>query len=181
MAEETDTTFHEVFSEEISTNFIKLLPWCFFSAVPLHYISDALATVIQQEEYIPATIVLPKLEGSQALDPSGSPAFKTETPPLPVPLLPDTLFVGTPPVGAHSLGSLPAPHRKSRTTLPVTYLAIIMTKGPVSTPKRSKLRVNTALHRVKRTHPHWHQRLGPVPNHKGRNLPVPLSVQPWPP
>ena len=172
--------FHEVFSQAGSTNLIKLLPWCFSSTVPLHYTSEALATTAQQEEDIPATIAVPKLECSQALGPSDSPAYVTGTLPLPVPPLPDISFVGISPIGHPFAHFMPAPHRKGRTTLPVAHLAIIMTRGPVLTPKRLRLGVKTALHRARRTHPHWHQRLGPALIHKGRNLPVPLPVQPRP-
>ena len=82
-----------------------------------------------------------------------------------------------PQFGTYLLCSLPAPHRKSRDALPAAHSVIIATRGTVFTPKRSRLGVNPALNRVRRTHPHWHWRLGPAQNLKGRNLPVPLPVQ----
>ena len=79
------------------------------------------------------------------------------------------------------LSSLPSILRKSRMTLLVAHLVIIMTRGPVLAPKRLKLGVNTALHRVMRTCPNCYHKLGPaLTNNKGRNLPAPLPVQPGP-
>ena len=98
MVKQADATFQEVVSQVSLTNSIKLLPWCFSSVVPLYYMSNVLATTTQQKEDIPATITVPKPEGSQAVDPSDSPASQTETPSLPVPPLPDIPFVGTPSV-----------------------------------------------------------------------------------
>ena len=51
-----------------------------------------------------------------------------------------------------------------------------MTRGPTSTPKRSRLGLNTALHRAMRTCLNYHQKLDPAFNNKkGRNLQAPLS------
>ena len=175
MVEEADATFQEVFSQVRLTDLIKLLPWCISSTVPLHYISRSLATTAQQDEDIPATTTVSDPEGSLALGPSSSPACPTGTLPLPVPPLRNIPFVGTPPVRHHLLSSLPAPHRKSRTTLPAAHMAIIMTSGPMLTPQRLRLGVNTALHRVTRTCLNWYQRLGPALNkNKCRNLPAPF-------
>ena len=66
------------------------------SAVPLHYISGALATTVQQDEDVPATITASKPEGSLAPGPSSSPTHPPGTLPLPVPPLPNISFVGTP-------------------------------------------------------------------------------------
>ena len=64
----------------------------------------------------------------------------------------------------------------------VAYLVIIMTRGSMLTPKRSRPGVTIALHRVMRTGPNWYQKLGPtLANNKGRNLPPALPVQPGPP
>ena len=112
MTKEPDATFYEVFFLLSSTNSIKLPPWCFSSAVPLHYMSDALATAMQQEEDVPATIAAPELEGSQAPDPSDSPVHQTETLPLPVPPLLDIPFVGTPLVGCPFAGFIAGPTQK---------------------------------------------------------------------
>ena len=77
--------------------------------------------------------------------------------------------------GAHLLSSLLSLHRRSKTVLPAVHLTIITTRGPTLTPKRSKLGVNTALHRVMRTCPNWYQELVPALNNEGRNLSVFLS------
>ena len=74
------------------------------------------------------------------------------------------------------MSSLPSPCRKSRTTLLAVHSVIIMTRGPVLTPKRLRLGVNTAEHRVMRTCLNWYQKLGPaLTNNNGRDLPAPLS------
>ena len=112
MAEEADATFHGVFSQVSSTDWIKLLHWCFSSTIPLHYMNDALATTVQQEEDIPVTITVPKPEGSQAPDASDSPGHQTETLPLPVPPLPYIPFVGTTPVGCPFAGFIASPTQK---------------------------------------------------------------------
>ena len=53
---------------------------------------------------------------------------------------------------------------------------IIVKRGPMSTPKRLRLGVHTALHRVMRTCLNWYWKLGPAfTNNKGRNLPAPSS------
>ena len=58
----------------------------------------------------------------------------------------------------------------------LAHSVIIMTRGPVLNPKRSKLGVNTALHRAMRTCPNWHWKLGQaLTNNKGRNLPAPFK------
>ena len=68
------------------------------------------------------------------------------------------------------------PHaEKSGTTPPVAPLLINTTSRPMSTPKMSRLGVPTALHRAMKICPHWSWRLGPAPNHRGRNLPVPFQ------
>ena len=99
-------TFKRSFPQASLTDSIKLLPWCVSSTIPLHYMSNALATATEQEEVIPVSIAVPKPEGSQAQDPSDSPAHQTETPPLPVPLLLDIPFVGTALVGCPFAGCI---------------------------------------------------------------------------
>ena len=99
MVKQADATFQEVFSKASLANSIKLLPWCISSAVPLHYMSGALATMLQQDKDIPATTTASKPEGLLAPGPSNSPTHPPRTPPLPVPPLPNIPFVGTPPVG----------------------------------------------------------------------------------
>ena len=90
------TTFQEVFSQPSSTDFIKLLSWCFSSAVSLHHMNEVLATTVQQREAIPVTTATPEPEGSQVQAPSDGPVHQTGTPPLPVSPLLDIPFVGTP-------------------------------------------------------------------------------------
>ena len=99
MTQEGDATFQEVFSMASSTDAIKLLPWCLTSAVPFHYIGEALATAMQQGENSPTTTAAPKVVGSMAGGPSSSPAHPTETLPPLILLLLDIPFVVTPPVG----------------------------------------------------------------------------------
>ena len=96
MVEQTYATFQEVFSQVSSADSIKLLPWYISSAVALHYMSEALATTMQQDDDVPAAS---KPEGSLDPGPSSSPAHPSRTLPLPVPPLPDIPFVGTPPSG----------------------------------------------------------------------------------
>ena len=125
MIKQTEATFQVVISQASLADSIKLLPWCVSAAVSLHYVNGMMAPAMPQDEDVPAAS---KPEGSPALGPSSSPVHPSRTPPLPVPPLQDIPLVGTPPVG-HSFAE---------------DLAI-------STKKRSKLGVNTALHRVMRT------------------------------
>ena len=97
-----------------------------------------------------------------------------------MPCLLDIPLVGTPPVGHPFPGFIVDPMQKSGTALPAAHLVIFARSRPLSISKKSRLGVNTALYRLRRTCPHWHWRPGPAPKHKGRNLPVPLPVQPRP-
>ena len=126
------------------------------------------------------TSTVPEPESSQVLDPSDSPIHHTGTPPPPVPPLLDIPFVGTPLVGCPFAGVIINPAQKKWDFSSSSTFGDHCYKQTHVTPKRSKLGVNSALHRAMRTCPHWHQRLGPAPNHKGRDLPVPLPVQPRP-
>ena len=63
--------------------------------VPLCYMSRMMATVMQQDEDIPAAS---KAEGSLVPGLSSSPVHPPRTPPLPVPHLLDIPLVGTPPL-----------------------------------------------------------------------------------
>ena len=96
MMQEANATFQEVFSMVSLTDSIKLLPWCVSSAVPFHYMSEVLATAMQQNKNIPTTTTIPKPQGSPALGPSSSPAHPTGILPPLVPLLLDIPFVGIP-------------------------------------------------------------------------------------
>ena len=164
-------------SQLSSANLIKLLPWCVSSTVPLHYMRDVLPTTTHYEEHIPSTITVPKPDSSPALGPSDSPACPTGTLPLPVPPYQLSLLLALPLWDTHLLSSLPVPPRKSGTALPVVHSAIIMTRGPMLTPKILRLGVNTALHMVMKTCPNWYQRPDLSLNNEGRNLPTPLLVQ----
>ena len=82
---------------------------------------------------------------------------------------------------AHLPDSLLASCIKSGTAPPAVHLVINATTESMLIPKRSRLGVNKALQRVMRTCLNCHWRLGPALNHKGRNLPVPLPIQPRPP
>ena len=114
MAKEADATFHEVFSQASSTDLFKLLPWYFSSAVPLHYMSNALATATQQEQDVPTTIAVPEPEGSQAPDPSDCPPHQPLSSDFTSPStpLPDIPFVGTTLVGCPFAGFIANPTQK---------------------------------------------------------------------
>ena len=109
MVKQADANFQEVFSQVSLADSMKLLPWCISSAVLLHYMSRALATTAQQDEDVPATTTASEPKDSLAQGPSSSQACLPRTPPLPVPSLPDILFVGTPPVGCPFAEFLPIP------------------------------------------------------------------------
>ena len=66
MTKEGNTTFEEVFSVASSTDSIKLLSWCVSSAVPFCYISEVLATAMQQGKNVESTAL-------QHLSQKGSP------------------------------------------------------------------------------------------------------------
>ena len=59
MTQEGNTTFQEVFSMVNLTDSIKLLSWCISSAVPFHYMSEALATAMQQGKNVQSTTTAP--------------------------------------------------------------------------------------------------------------------------
>ena len=102
MAEEVDAIFWEVFSETSSIDLVRLLPWCISTttinpgALPTHYMSEALATTMQQGVEAPVATTTPESRGSQALASMGSPACQTETPPLPILPMSDIPLIGTP-------------------------------------------------------------------------------------
>ena len=180
MAKEADATFQEVFSQVSSTNSIKLLPWCIFSTVPLCYMSEALAPLHDRKRTSLQLSLYLSWRASRLQTPQTVQFVKLElhlfqclpfwiSPLLVLPLL-----------GTHLLDSLLTTHRKGGTTLLAAPSVINAITGPMKTLKRLRLGANTALHRVMKTHPNWYWRLGTVLNHKGRNLPVPLSVQPRP-
>ena len=126
----------------------ELLPQCVSSAVHLCYMTRTMVTAMQQDENIPAGS---NPEGSPVLSPSSSPVHPPRTQPLPVPPLLDIPFVGTPLVGCPFAEFIVISTQKSETALPAVHSTIIRTRGPMLTPKRSKLVVNIALHRAMRT------------------------------
>ena len=101
MAEEVETTFQEVFSETISTDSIRLLSWCISTApnpdtIPIYYMSEVLATIVQHGVDAPMAATAPESEGSWAPASTSSPACQTGTPPpLFLPIL-DIPLVSTP-------------------------------------------------------------------------------------
>ena len=151
-----NATFHEDFSQASSTDVMKLLPWCFSSTVPLHYMSNVLAIAMQQEEDFPVTIAVPEPEKSQAPDPSDSPVHQTETLPLQVPPLQDITFVGIPPVGYPFAGFIASPAQEKWDHFPSSSLGDHHYKRTHVDSQEVRLGVNTVLYRVKRTHLHWH-------------------------
>ena len=143
MAQKGHATFKEVFAMTSIMESIKLLPWCISSAVPSQYISEALAATVQLGENAPATTAAPKPKESTTQGPSGSPAHHSETPPI-IPLLFDLPFMGTLLV-RHPFGEfLTTSTQKNGTAPPVVHSTSITTRGPVLTPKKSKLGVITA-------------------------------------
>ena len=98
MVKQTDTTFQVVFFQASLANSIKLLPWCISSTVPLCYMSRALATTMQQDEYVPGITTASKPDGSPAPGPSSSP----DCPPRTM-LLQNTSFTRYP-ICRHSTG-----------------------------------------------------------------------------
>ena len=143
--------------------------------------NKALATTVQQREDIPVTTTHLSQRAHRPWPPQtvqliklGLHLFQC----LPCWISP---LLALPQLDAHLPDSLSAPHRKVGLLFQWHTSVINATSRPMSTPKRLRLGVNTALQRVMRTCPNWHWRLGPAPNHKGRNLPVPLPVQPRPP
>ena len=63
MAQEANATFQEVFTMVCLTDLIKPLPWCVSSAVLFHYMSEVLATTMQQDENVQTTAAAPEPEG----------------------------------------------------------------------------------------------------------------------
>ena len=153
-----------------------LLPWCVSSTVPLHYMSRALSTTMQQHEDVPATTTVSKPEGSPAPGPSSSPTHPPGTLPLPVSSLLDISFVGTLPVGHPFAGFCAVPTQKKQDCSPCSSLSDHHNKRMHVDSQETRLGVNTTLHRVMRTYSNWYQKLDPaLTNNKGRNLPVPIS------
>ena len=86
----------EVFTMASLWKSIKLLPWCVSSAVPPHYISEALVVATWQGKNTPPSAVAPK---PYELPTLGSSQFSLSNwhSSSPGPLLPDLPFVSTPP------------------------------------------------------------------------------------
>ena len=176
-----DAILQELFSQTDSTNSVKLVPWCVSTVVPLNYMNKALATAVQQRENSPATTTAPESDGSQALASSDSPAHQVGSPPLPVPPMLDIPFVGTPTVSFPFAGFMVNPmHIKGDCSL----------SGTPGDQCRKQIHVDSQDIEVRSEHsstkgdqnpPKWYQRLGLVLTHRGRELPVLLSVQPRPP
>ena len=154
--------------------------------VPLHYMSDALATTAGNRK---RTFQQPSLNLSWRAHrlwmSSDSPAHQNWDSASSRTSLTRYLFL----LALPQLGALicwvhcQSCTEKTRTAFPAAHSAIIIIKGPMLTSKRLRLGVNTALAQNEdRTCTcidiTW---LGPAPNHKGRNLPVPLPVKPRPP
>ena len=107
MAEVVDITFQEVFSEISSTDLVRLLPWYISTAanpnaIPICYMSEALATIMQQGVDAPMATTAPESEGSWALASTSSLVHQTGTPALPLLPVFDLPLFCTPPV-EHSL------------------------------------------------------------------------------
>ena len=163
MAEEVDATFQEVFPETSSTDLFRLLPWCISivnnpDVIPIHYMSEVLATIMQQEVDAPTATTTPESKDSQAPASMSSPACQTGTPSLPfLPML-DIPLVGTLQSGTQSLGSSLIPCTKSGIVPPVAHLMINLARGPVLKLQRLMSAASTALHRAKENHLKHHKR-----------------------
>ena len=88
MVEELDATLCEVFYGISSANSVRLILWCISTTaspdvIPIHHLSEALATAMQHRADALVVTSAPGSEGSQALAPMSSPAHHSETPPLP--------------------------------------------------------------------------------------------------
>ena len=82
MAEEVDTTFWEVFSETSLSDSVRLLPWCIPIAanpgtIPIHYMSEVLATALQKRVDAPAGATASEPEGPKVPGSMSSPAHQT--------------------------------------------------------------------------------------------------------
>ena len=99
MVKQTDATIQEVFSKANTADSIRLQPWCISSTVPLCYMSGVLATAMQQEEDVPATIIASEPEDTLAPGHSSSPIHPPGNPPFCIHPLLDIPFIATPPVG----------------------------------------------------------------------------------
>ena len=96
MAQEGNIAFQEFFAMASLAESIKLLPWCISSAVPPHYISEALAATMWLGENTPATTAAWRPEESPTPGSLSSPTSLTATHPPQAPFLTDLPFVGTP-------------------------------------------------------------------------------------
>ena len=88
-------SFRKFFSITDVTESVKLLPWYMSTALPYHFMGEAVATTTQQSEDTPTTATMSELEGLPVLDPSSSPTCPPRTHPFPLLLLPDSPFEGT--------------------------------------------------------------------------------------
>ena len=107
------------------------------------FMSEALATAVQQEENVPVTISIPETEGSQAPGPSDSLAYQTGSPPLPVTPFPDIPFVGTPPVQHPFLGFRVNPSQEKWDHSP---------SGPLSDQCNKQTHVNSQEVKIRSKH-----------------------------
>ena len=115
---------------------------------PHAYMSEALATAIQQRVDAPAATTTPESEGSQALASMNSPVCQTETPPLPnLPHVGHSSY-WYPKLGAHSLGSLLTPSTQIQIAPSTVQPMINQVRGPVPKPQRLMSAVGVALQRV---------------------------------
>ena len=180
MAKEVDATFQEVFSQASLTDSIKLLPWCISSTFPLCYMSEALATTMQQDEDIPTSTTVPEPEGSLAPGPSNTPAHQTGPLLLPVPPLPDIPFVGTPSNGCPFAGFIASPTQKKWDQSSSNSLGNHHNKRTHVGSQEVEARSENSSAQSDEDTPKLVLEAGPSFKQQG-NLPAPLPVQPGPP
>ena len=177
MVKEADACF-QVFSQVSSTDPISCYPGASPLAVPLHYMSEVLATVKQQKKDIPVTITVPKPEGSQVLDSSDIPSCQTGIPPLPVSPFLDIPFVGTPPVGHPFTGFIASPTKKKWDCSSSSTLSDRCNKWIHVDSQEIEARSKHSSIQGEEDTPKLVLDGSPARNHMGWNLPVPLLVQP---
>ena len=160
MAEEVDFTFCKVFSGISSAKSVRLIPSHIFTTanpdvIPVHQLSEALATAVQPGVDAPVVTPAPGSKGSQALAPMSSLAHHSETPPLPP--FPCQMFpiLVHPQQHTHLWGSLSIPSPQNGITPPIVHPKIDLGTGPM--PKLSKPAVGAATHRTAKNCPVCHQ------------------------
>ena len=167
IAEEVGTTLFEVFSKTNSTDSVRLLPWCISTVaspgtIPMHYMSEALATTVQWRLDAPAVTTTCGSKGSQAPASMSSLACQCTVHPVLLHLFPFfpcwTFPLLTPPAGCSLVRFIIDPQHKKWNWPPVVHLPIDLARGPMSKLQRLTSAVGIALHWARGNCPKCHQR-----------------------